>query len=111
MEISAVYGSATTTPGASLTQVRMTKAAHEFEAQMMKELMQPLNGSDGLSGSEDESECGSTSALSDYAGQMLGQSLSQQGGFGIANKIIRSISPDGNQHYGNHISNHQSSVR
>ncbi|WP_420239892.1 hypothetical protein ACOBR2_10125 [Telmatobacter bradus] len=105
MEISAVYGSATTTPGASLTQVRMTKAAHEFEAQMMKELMQPLNGSDGLSDSEDESDCGSTGALSDYAGQVLGESLSQQGGFGIANKIIHSLSPEGNVHNSTQISN------
>jgi Rod binding domain-containing protein len=74
---------------------RLVRAAHEFEAQMMKELLKPLTAGDGLTGSDDES--GSTGALGDYAGEALGRALSEAGGFGIANRIIGHVSHSGNQ--------------
>jgi Rod binding domain-containing protein len=69
---------------------RLIKAAHEFEAQMMKELIRPMT----RFGDGDE-EGGSAGALSDFGGEMLGQSLSRAGGFGIANRIIADLSQDG----------------
>jgi hypothetical protein len=74
---------------------RLVRAAHEFEAQMMKELLKPLTAGDGLTGSDDES--GSTGALGDYAGEALGRALSEAGGFGIANRILGQFSHSGNQ--------------
>jgi Rod binding domain-containing protein len=78
-------------------QPRLIRAAHEFEAQMMKELLKPLTAGDGLTGSEDES--GSTGALGDYAGEALGRALSEAGGFGIASRIVGQVS--GNSQSGN----------
>jgi Rod binding domain-containing protein len=69
---------------------RLVKAAHEFEAAMMKELMAPLvPGHDLLSGEEG---AGSSSALGDFAGEALGKAISESGGFGIAKSIIHQLS-------------------
>jgi Rod binding domain-containing protein len=71
-------------------QPRLVKAAHEFEAQMMKELLKPMTGSDPLTGEDRES--GSGAALQEFASESLGQAVSEQGGLGIANGILRSLS-------------------
>lgn len=81
--------------GASPTSPRLVKAAHEFESQMMKELLKPMNGSGGLSGDDDDSDSGSNTALGDFASEALGRSLSEHGGLGIANSIMRSLSQAG----------------
>ena len=74
-------------------QPRLVNAAHEFEAQMMKELMKPLTkgaapgeSSDGDDDSGDG--FGSAGALGDFASEALARALSEQGGFGIADRII-----------------------
>jgi Rod binding domain-containing protein len=77
-------------------QPRLVRAAHEFEAQMMKELLKPMSGGDALFG--EDSETGSGGALGEYASEALGRSLSEQGGFGIANRIVRGLSHSGNEH-------------
>jgi len=70
-------------------QPRLEKAAHEFEAQLMKELLRPVTEGD------DASESGSCGALADFASEALGQALSRQGGFGIATSILRRFSRNG----------------
>jgi Rod binding domain-containing protein len=75
-------------------QPRLVRAAHEFEAQMMKELMKPMTGSNSLTGEEDDS--GSGNALGEYASEALGRALSEQGGFGIAKSIVKDLSHTGN---------------
>jgi Rod binding domain-containing protein len=85
---------------------RLVKAAHEFEAQLMKELMAPLTQSASVpgvgngAGDEDDQESGSTGALGEFAAEALGQALSAAGGFGIANRILGEIG-----HAGAHIGN------
>jgi len=72
-----------------IPQPRLVKAAHEFEAAMMKELMAPLEpGHDSLDSKEED---GSFSALSSFAGEALGKALSEHGGFGIARSIIHQL--------------------
>lgn len=66
---------------------RLVEAAHEFEAQMMKQLLKPL-----ISGDEEGSEGGYGGALTEFAGENLGRSLSESGGLGIARSIIGSLS-------------------
>ncbi len=73
---------------------RLVHAAHEFEAQMMAELLKPLTRSGALAGDEDS---GSTGALGEFAGETLGQALSEQGGFGIADRILGQLSQIGNR--------------
>jgi Rod binding domain-containing protein len=91
MQAAAITGS-----GNSATpQPRLVKAAHEFEAQMMKELMKPMTDGNSLTGDEDDS--GSSNALGEYASEALGRALSEQGGFGIANRIVKDLSHVGNQ--------------
>jgi Rod binding domain-containing protein len=78
-------------------QSRLVQSAHEFEAQMMKELLQPLTSAGTLfsEDGEDSDGAGSVGALGGFASQALGQALSEQGGFGIANKIIGELSQHG----------------
>jgi Rod binding domain-containing protein len=73
-------------------QPRLVKAAHEFEAQMMKELLKPMAKGETLEGDADSS---SGSALEDFAAEALGQGISSRGGLGIADEIIRSLSRNG----------------
>lgn len=80
-------------------QPRLVRAAHEFEAQMMKELLKPMTGSDPLTGEDSESSSGSlgdssgsSGALGEFAAEALGRAMSEGGGFGIANRIVADLS-------------------
>ena len=72
------------------TSPRVQHAAEEFEAQMMKELLQPLNESAGWDGEDDES--GSANALGSYSLEALGSAISRSGGIGIARDLVAHLS-------------------
>jgi Rod binding domain-containing protein len=95
----ALPGTTRTGPtGTTTPQPRLVKAAHEFEAQMMKELIKPLNQGNALTGTDDgDDDSGSSGALGEFASEALGRALSEGGGFGIASSIIKQLSPPGNQ--------------
>jgi Rod binding domain-containing protein len=83
-------------------QPRLVKAAHEFEAAMMKELLAPMTARHSLLGEGDDGE-GSESALTSFAGEALGKAISEHGGFGLAKSIIRQLSRQqgaGSNHFG-----------
>jgi Rod binding domain-containing protein len=79
------------------TQPRLVRAAHEFEAQMMKELLKPMTAADGLTGEDEDAGSGSGGALGEFASEALGRALSERGGLGIANSIVRDLSHSGNE--------------
>lgn len=79
---------------------RLLRAAHEFEGQMMKELLKQMTGASLIDGEDD---AGSGGALNDFASEALGQALSQHGGFGIANRIVKDLSHSGNQNHGGKV--------
>lgn len=81
-------------PAAGTPQPRLMRAAHEFEAQMMKELLKPLTASDSLTGEGEDT--GSGGALAEFASESLGRALSERGGLGIADRIVQSFSHPGN---------------
>jgi Rod binding domain-containing protein len=85
------------TQGAVAPQPRLVRAAHEFEAQMMKEIMKPMTGASGLTGEDDDSSSGSAGALGEFASEALARALSDHGGFGIANQIVKELSHSGNR--------------
>jgi Rod binding domain-containing protein len=64
---------------------------------MMKELLKPMTGTNGLDGEESDSASGSNGALGEFASESLGRALSEHGGFGIATSILRELSPPGNK--------------
>ena len=76
-------------------QPRLVRAAHEFEVQLMKELLKPLTVGSALGASDDDT--GSAGALGEYAGEALGRALSDRGGFGIADRMIAQLSQSGNR--------------
>jgi hypothetical protein len=91
---------------AAAIQPKLVKAAHEFEAQLMKELMKPLTSGGAPGDDEDDDDdkgsgLGSAGALGEYASESLAMALSQQGGFGIADKIIKQLSHRDLSHEGN----------
>ncbi len=83
-------------PSSKTPQPRLVRAAQEFEAQMMKELMKPLNQGDALTGSGGD-DSGSGGALGAFASEALGRALSAGGGFGIASSIVKQLTVHGNQ--------------
>jgi Rod binding domain-containing protein len=76
---------------ASPATPRLTNAAHEFEAQMMKELLKPLTTGDGLTGDTEGGGLSSSGALAEFASEALGRALSDQGGLGIADRIVQGL--------------------
>jgi Rod binding domain-containing protein len=87
-------------PKAAIPQPRLINAAHEFEAQMIQELLKPLAAMDALTGEEQgpEGDTGSNGALGEFATEALGQALSQHGGFGIASRILHDLSHSNTRH-------------
>lgn len=81
-------------PGAA-PQPRLMRAAHEFEGQMMQELLKPMMAA--LAGTGSDSGADSNEALGEFASETLGNALSAQGGLGIADQIVRDLSHSGNQ--------------
>jgi Rod binding domain-containing protein len=99
MQAIATAAAAAGSPGVTTPQPRLVRAAHEFEAQMMKELIKPLNQSDALTGTDNEDgddDSGSSGALGEFASEALGRALSEGGGFGIASSIVKQLTPKGN---------------
>jgi Rod binding domain-containing protein len=88
----AAAGAATAAPSP-----RLVSAAHEFEAQMMQELLKPLSSTSGLDGEDGDADSGSGSALGQFASEALGKALSEQGGFGIASSVVRQLSSGSNK--------------
>jgi Rod binding domain-containing protein len=98
-----VTGAPATTSGAETTtpQPRLVRAAHEFEGQMMKELLKPMTSGDALTGEDQDS--GANGALGEFASEALGQALSAGGGFGIAKQILKELSHSGNSGSGGKV--------
>jgi flagellar protein FlgJ len=70
---------------------KLERAAHEFEASLMAELLKPLQ-EDGLTGeNSDDGGTGSGGALQDFASESLARAISDQGGFGIADRILQQL--------------------
>lgn len=84
---------ASAAPAQAAPQPRLVRAAHEFEAQMMKELLEPMTQGDGLTGEDGDS--GSNGALGEFASEALGRALSERGGMGIATSILHDLSRSG----------------
>ena len=106
MQVGLMSGEAVTGQGGDAPQPRLVRAAHEFEGQMMKELLKPMTGGDTLTSAEDgdsDSSAGSEGALGEFASEALGQALSQRGGFGIADKIVKELSHSGHRHGGGKV--------
>lgn len=80
----------------SAVSPRLVRAAQEFEAQMMKELLKPMTSTDGLTGEDEDAGSGSGGALGEFASEALGRALSERGGFGIATSIVQHLSHSGN---------------
>lgn len=75
---------------------RLVRAAHEFEAQMMKELLAPMTARDSLVGDSDSEEAGS-GTLGEFASEALAGALSARGGFGMADRIVGQLSRSNNK--------------
>jgi Rod binding domain-containing protein len=87
-------GGAGSTKG-DVPQPRLVKAAHDFEAQLMKELLKPMTGQNSCIADADDSGAGGI--LGEFAAEALGRSLSEHGGFGIAERIVQGISEAGKE--------------
>lgn len=83
----AAMNAAQETAGRQGLDPRLKPAAHEFEASLMKELLEPLQR-DPLFAGGDKSADGSDNALTSFGSEALARAISDRGGFGIADKIL-----------------------
>ncbi len=99
MHLMAISGRSLTGKAEDAPSPRLARAAHQFEGMIMDELLKPMTNGDALSDADEDSDSGAGSggALSDFATETLGQSLSERGGLGIANRIIQRLSHTSNQ--------------
>jgi len=96
MATAATTGATSANSSTRTPQPRLVKAAQEFEAQMMQELLKPMTAGNGLDGEESDTASGSGGALGAYATEAFARGLSEHGGFGIATSIERQLTPKGN---------------
>lgn len=78
------------------TDSRLKPAAHEFEACLMKEFLEPLQH-DALfnDGTDSDDGAGSEGSLMSFGSEALARAISERGGFGIASKIIDHFEKNG----------------
>jgi Rod binding domain-containing protein len=96
MQIGLTSRNGTEEQAGSAVSPRLVRAAQEFEAQMMKELLKPMTGEDALTGEGTEGgDAGAAGALGEFASEALGQAISRRGGFGIADRIVHELSRSG----------------
>ncbi|MGB9032631.1 MAG: hypothetical protein WCC27_21075 [Acidobacteriaceae bacterium] len=83
--------------GAQTGDSRLKPAAHEFEACLMKEFLEPLQKKDALFDDPKDGETGegSGNALMSFGSEALARAISDRGGFGIATKIIGHLGTGG----------------
>lgn len=75
-----------------ITNPRLERAAREFEAVMLKELVAPMNRPGALFKDGDSDEGG---VMGEYAAESLAGALSSMGGLGIADRIMKAFPGSG----------------
>lgn len=88
--VNAFHEAATAAGQKPVSDLRLVKAAHQFEAMMMKELLTPLSRT-----SLEDSDGEQTGILGDFAAESLAGALSAHGGLGIADRIVNTLSHSG----------------
>jgi Rod binding domain-containing protein len=66
---------------------RLKPAAHEFEASLMKEFLEPLQ-KDTLCEENEDGSSTDNNALMDFGSEALARAISERGGFGIATRVL-----------------------
>ena len=79
---------------------RLASAAHQFEASMLSELMKPLQEDSLFADKAESATAESGNALTGFASEALGRSLSEHGGLGIARQIIARLEAKSVKHPG-----------
>ncbi|MBT9330315.1 hypothetical protein [Paracidobacterium acidisoli] len=97
MEASRLTGTGAAAGAAAPYNPRLKSAAHEFEASLMKELLEPMQRhslfSDGADGQEDGDD--SQNALASFGSESMAKAISERGGFGIATEILKHFEKTG----------------
>jgi len=70
------------------TDPRLKPAAHEFEAYLMKDFLEPLQHDTLFDDDGKDSDDGGANALMNFGSEALAKAISERGGFGIAAKIL-----------------------
>jgi Rod binding domain-containing protein len=75
---------------------RLVKAAHEFEASMMQQLLKPMmEDHSGLYSESDDQDddADSDSSLMEYGTEVMANALSERGGLGLSKMILTKLAP------------------
>lgn len=103
-------GAVTGMNGTGVTDPRLKPAAHEFEACLMKEFLEPLQKDPLTDGGKDGAGSdGNDNALMSFGSEALARAISERGGFGIATRILEQL--EGNAGAGQATATQQNSIR
>jgi Rod binding domain-containing protein len=103
--IGGVGGAGAATGAASGPDPRLKPAAHEFEACLMKEFLEPLQKDPLFAEEKDGASAeGSGNALMSFGSEALARAISERGGFGIAAKILEHFATTKGQASGSAVS-------
>jgi Rod binding domain-containing protein len=75
---------------------KLSKAAEEFEAVMLNELLKPLHFGAGVDQGEEEPSGDAAETVRGLGTDALGKALAAQGGFGIARKVVKEVTREAN---------------
>jgi flagellar protein FlgJ len=85
--IPATSGTSVQTDSAA-RHTKLVKAAQQFEAVMLGELMKPLGKNTAIGGSDDEQ---GSNALQGYSVEAMAGAMARSGALGFANRIVASV--------------------
>ena len=91
MDIHSIPAATSVSGGRGSDNLKLTSAAHEFEASLMKEFLKPLEHDSLFSEQnpgETDTDEDSDSALMSFGSQAMATAISERGGFGIATMIL-----------------------
>ncbi len=73
---------------------KLERAAHQFEAALLGELLKPLREPSAFSDkSGDDDDSGSQGSMRSYGTEAVAQALSERGGVGIARLVMQRLAP------------------
>jgi Rod binding domain-containing protein len=87
----AVQASVATTPAQAAQHDKLVKAAQEFEASLLQEMLKPMQ-KDGLTDKDEDSpEDAGRDTLSSYGTEAMAGAIARGGGLGIARHVVAQV--------------------
>jgi Rod binding domain-containing protein len=76
------------------TRSKLTDAAEQFEAMLLREMLKPMRSEKGGWTGEEQAD-GATDTINSFGCEAVAKAISRNGGLGIARQVVRQVSAEG----------------